>query len=818
MAEQLHVVCSMGDFLRDARYSIRKLAGSPGFTVVAVATLALGIGANTAIFSVVNGVLFKPLPYHQPERLVRVFTEWPNQTNFPVSPADFLDYRERNRAFSQIEVYMRRDRDLTVNGVPRRLKAMRITAGFFDLLGFHPELGRAFRPEEETNSTNNVVILSHHIWQEVFHGDPGVIGRGVRLSETEYTIVGVVPEGIQHVGGSYHSLPFGSEVDVWTPLPLYPDGPKQRGAHFLNAIARLKPDLTLDQAGADMSRIAAQLAHEYPDENRDGTIRLVPLKQEIVGAARPLILALWAAVCLVLLIACVNVANLLSARASARRREMAVRSALGAGRVRLVRQMLTESLVLAAAGGALGTVLAIWGVDALVALAPQNLPRLGTVKIDLAVLFTTMGTTFLTGLIFGLVPAFEGLRVNPNEALKDGDRGTTSGAGRARLRSILVTAEISLALMLLVGAGLLLRTFVALEQVPPGFQPEHVLTLNIFPPPAKYQDDKAVAFYQRLHERLSRLPGVTSVGFASDAPWTGYDENSSYEIPEHPTTIADRPSARYHFASPGYFETIGVPLQAGRYFQAGDKLKSPPVVVINAAMARRDFPSENAIGKKLDMWGTKGVTIIGVAGDVKDTPAAAGAIPAFYWCDWQQTDAAERVIVVRSRQEPTVIAKAVQEEVRQLDPNVPVTDLRTLDDIASAAVSAPRYALLLASIFAASALLLAAVGIYGVMSFSVTQRLHEIGIRMALGAQRRHVVGMMMSQGARLIVAGVLGGVGGALLMGRAMSVLLYGVRPNDPLTLTAFPLFLAVVAAGSCYLPARRATRVDPLVALRHE
>jgi predicted permease len=808
----------MGDFLRDARYSIRKLAGSPGFTIVAVATLALGIGANTAIFSVVNGVLLKPLPYRQPEQLVRVFTEWPNQPTFPVSPADFLDYRERNRAFSQIEVYNRHDRDLTIDGVPRRLKGMRITAGFFELLGFHPELGRSFLPEEETNAKNNVAILSHHTWQEVFHGDPAVIGRGVRLSEIDYTIVGVVPEGIQHVGGSYHSLPFGSEVDIWTPFPLLPDGRTTRGAHFLNAIARLKPDVNFAQASAEMARVGSQLAKEYPDYNRDCKIRLVPLKQEIVGAAQPLILALWAAVGLVLLIACVNVANLLSARASSRRREMAVRSALGAGRLRLIRQMLTESLVLAAAGGALGTVLAIWGVDALVAFAPENLPRLGTVKIDLAVLFSTMGTTFLTGLFFGLVPAFEGMRVNPNEALKDGDRATTSGAGRARLRGLLVTAEIALALMLLVGAGLLLRTFVALEQVPPGFRPEHVLMMNIHPPPVNYQGEKAVAFYQRLYEGLSRLPGVTSVGFASDAPWTGYDENSDYEIPGRPAGLNDHPSARYHFASVGYFETIGVPLQDGRYFRADDKFKGQPVLVINAAMAKRDFPGESVVGKKLNVWGTKGVTIIGVASDVKDSPSAAGAIPAFYWCDWQQPDGGERVIVVRSTQESTAVAQAVQREVLQLDPNIPVTDLRPLDDIASAAVSAPRYALLLASVFAGSALLLAAVGIYGVMSFSVTQRLHEIGIRMALGAQGRDVVSMMMRQGSRLIALGVAIGVGGALLVGRAMAVLLYGVQWDDPATLAIFPLFLAAVAALACYLPARRATRVDPLLALRHQ
>lgn len=805
----------MSDFLRDVRYSLRTLANSPGFTAVAIATLAIGIGANTAIFSVVNGVLLKPLPYREPDRLVRAFTVFPTQPTFPMNPADYSDYRSRNRVFTNLEVYYRSDLDLSVNGSPRRLRGMQVTSGFLDLLGFAPVVGRNFRPDEERNKAN-VVLLSNHLWHEVFQGDPSVVGRGIQLSGQEFTVIGVMPPGIQHVGGSYHSLPFGTEVDVWWTFPMRDTDPKDRGSHFLNTLGRLKPGVTLQQANGDMNRVAAEVAKEHPDGNAKALV--MPLKSEIVGASQPMILALWAAVGFVLLIACVNVANLLSARSAARRREMAVRSALGAGRFRLVRQMLAESLVLAVAGGLLGTLLAYWGVDVLVSLAPKNLPRLDTVSIDFRVLLATMAATLLTGLLFGLAPALEGLRVNPNEALKDGDRGSTAGGGRARLRATLVTAEIGLALVLLVGAGLLLRTFVALEHVDPGFQPAHVLTLTIDPPDSKYKKEKLADFYQRLQARVASIPGVMSVGFSSDAPWTGYDENSNFDIPGRKAAQGDDPEARFHFAGPGYFRTIGQRVVGGREFTAADKSGAPLVWVVNAALAHQYFPGEDAVGKKISVWGQKDVTIVGVVGDVKDSPEAPGTKPAFWWADFQQFGFGERIIAIRTMQDPVSVAQAVQQKVLELDPDIPVSNLRTMEEIAGTAISAPRYALVLACIFAGSALLLASVGIYGVISFSVTQRMHEIGIRMALGARRADVVGMVMAQGARMIVAGIALGGGAALIVGQSLSKLLYGVGPRDPVTLISFALFLAAVAAMACYVPARRATKVDPLVALRHE
>lgn len=809
----------METLLQDLRYGLRMLAKGRALTGIAVLTLALGIGANTAMFSVVSGVLLRPLPYQQPERLVRVFTVFPTQPIFSLAKADFVDFRARNHVFTGMALFARRDLDLTVGDKPERLKGMGVTPDFFRVLGFHPMLGRDFQSNEEYKGNTHVVILSYRLWQSRFGADPQIVGKSLMLSSEPFTVVGVMPPGVQHVGGDYHSLPHGDNVELWWPLEIQPlRGARDRNQHYLNAIARLKPGVTLEQANAEMNVVVEEIAKENPDTNKDARSKVVLLKEEIVGRARAMLLVLLGAAGFVLLIACVNVANLMLARAAARRREMAVRSVLGAGRLRLIRQLLTESALLALLGGALGWLVAYWGVDALLALSPDKLPRLQAVHMDGRVLGFTLVVALLTAVLFGLAPAVETLKTNPNESLKEGERGTTSGSARARLRSVLVTAEVALALVLLIGAGLLLRSFVALQHVEPGFRPDHVLTMAIDLPDKRYPEmADAARFYERLLERVRALPGVQSAGIASDIPWTGYDENSNFDIEGRPPEPGHEPEGRYHFVTPGYFEAIGTPLLGGRFFTAADNADAPKVVLVNSALARRYFPGEDAVGKRLELWGLKGVTIVGVVGDVKDTPDALEAKPAYYW-PTQQMVFAGMFLAVRSASDPAVLTDAVRREVLALDKDLPVTDARTLEDTAVAAVAGARFTLLLVGAFAGVALILAMVGIYGVMAYTVTQRTHEIGVRMALGAQARDVLKLILSQGLRLTLLGVTVGLAAAFAVTRALSSLLYGVKAADPATFVAVALLLAAVALVACFIPARRATQVDPIVALRYE
>ena len=803
----------MDNLTQDLRFGLRLLRKNPGFTAVAVFTLALSIGANAAIFDVVNGVLLKPLPYKEPDRIVRVFENSPRFPKFPISPANFLDYRERNDVFDDFATFARGDLDLSVNDRPERLTGMRVSNGFFHLLGFEPELGRAFLPVDEINGNEHVAVISRALWERSFGKDANIIGAPVTMSGMSFTIIGVIGSGLQHVGGDYHSLPHGGNVDVWWPLTM---DPKVRTSHFLNAIGRLRPGITREQAEARMNVIAQQLEEQHP-EDKDWRISLVPLRDEIVGGAQTMLLILFGAAGFVLLIACVNIANLLLATATVRQKEIAVRTALGAGRLRLVRQMLTESLLIAVAGGVAGLLVARWGIEALVALGPKQIPRLHMLSLDWRTFAFALTASLLTGALFGLAPALQISKVNLNESLKEGGRGSSGGSRHNRLRGLLVIAEVSLAFVLLIGAGLLMRTFFYLQNVDPGFNPERVLTGTIELPGARYSTGrKASSFYRELIGRLAALPGVQGAAATSDLPWTGYDENTSFGIEGRQFSDNEYPSAQYHFATPDYFRTVAIPLLEGRFFSEADDADAPRVIVINKSMADRYWPDADAVSKRVRLWGETRM-IAGIVGDLKDSPGELRAKPGFFFPVNQQAPSG-LVLVVRTERDPMSLLAAMRSEIAALDKELPLSDVRTLEQIARAAVARTRFTMLLLSVFAGVALLLASVGIYGVVSYSVTQRTHEIGIRVALGAQRRDVIGLVARQGMTLVVAGMGAGLAAALVLTRAMSSLLFGVSAADPITFAGIAVLLMGVALGACFVPARRAMKMDPMVALRHE
>ncbi len=803
----------MDKVLQDIRFGLRMLLKNPGFTTVAVFTLALGIGANAAIFDVVNGVLLKPLPYKEPDRIVRVFESHPRFPRFPISPANFLDYRERNDVFDHLVTFARGDLDLSANDRPERLTGMRVSHGFFELLGFAPELGRAFQPSDEIQGNERVAIISRALWERRFNRDQAIVGTAIQLSGMSFTVVGVMGERLQHVGGDYHSLPHGQEVDFWWPLNL---NPKTRTSHFLNAIGRLKSGISRDQAEASMNIIAQQLEQQYP-EDKDWRIRLVSLRDEIIGGTGTMLLILFGAAGFVLLIACVNIANLLLATATARQKEIALRTALGASRFRLVRQMLTESLLIATFGGLAGLAVAKWGIEALVALAPKQIPRLHMISLDWRTLAFTLTASLLTGALFGLAPALQVSKVNLNESLKEGGRGSSGGARHNRLRGLLVIAEVSLAFVLLIGAGLLIRTFFYLQKVDPGFNPERVLTASIDLPRARYSTGKeASAFYRDLVDRLATLPGVEGAAATSDLPWTGYDENTSFDIEGRQFSDDEQPSAQYHFATPDYFRTLGIPLLAGRFFTEADNKEAPRVILINKSMADRYWADDDALGKRLQLWGETR-TIAGIVGDLKDSPGDLRAKPGFFFPVAQQPQGS-LILVLRTQTDPLTLLAPMRSEIAVLDKELALSDVRTLEQIASSAVARTRFTMLLLVVFAGVALVLAAVGIYGVMSYAVTQRTHEIGIRVALGAQRRDVIGLVAREGLTLAVAGLGVGLAAAFALTRVMSSLLFGVSATDPVTFAGIAALLTGVALGACLVPARRAMKMDPMIALRHE
>jgi predicted permease len=807
----------------DLRYTLRTFAKSPGFAVVIVLTLALSIGANSAIFSVINGVLLRPLPYPQADRIVRIFFSSDTYPKFPLNPFDFLDFRHGNRSFESIAAFTRGDLQLSDSGQPVRLAAFRVTAGYFRVLGLRPARGREFNTKDELPGNGQVVILSDRVWRSRFAADPNIVGRKIILDSQPFTVAGVMPQGVDHPGNGYHAVAYGDTVDVWWPF-TFEGNSANRGSHYLEGIGRLKTGLTSGKAQAEMNLLVSQLEHEHPKTYTGWRVLVIPLYREIVGPTQRMLLVLLGTVALVLLIACANAANLLLARATARQREIAVRSALGAGRSRLIRQMLAESLVIALFGGAFGATIAVAGVRGLVSLLPATFPRANAIHVNAVVFLFTLLVSLATGLLFGLAPALQASRTDLQQGLREGGRGSTSGGSHVLLRSVLVVSEVSLACILLIGAGLMLRSFVNLLQTDPGFRTQHVLTASVSLPLAQYKTGEAAArFSDQLVQNLNAIHGVEAAGAGTDLPWTGYDENAGgWTIEDKKPAPNEESHARYHAATPDYFRALGIPLIRGRFFTERDNKITPQVLIINASMAKRYWPHGDALGKRITFSDTPKekdwMTIVGIVGDVKDAPNSKGAESAFWWPFLQQQPSSDLSLVIRGDSDPALLVSQLRVAVRRLDPALAVADIRLMDQIADASVATPRFGLFLVGLFAALALTLAAIGIYGVISYSVSQRTHEFGMRIALGAQSWDVLGLVLAQGVKLAILGVGVGVICALALARILGNLLYEVSPADPVTFAAVSLGAMAIAVLACYVPARRATEADPMVALRCE
>jgi len=801
---------------RDLRYAFRSLARTPGFTAVIVLTLTLAIGANSAIFSVINGVMLKPLPYPDPNRLMRVFSSTSVYPKFPLNPWDLRDFRERNQSFAGIAAFTRRDVQLSEGDQPEMLTAIRVTAAYFAVLGVKPARGRDFNQQDEIAGNSTSVIISDRVWRRRFASDREILGRKILLDAQAFTVVGVMPPGAAHPGNDYHPIAHGETVDAWLPF-TYSGNSNQRGSHYLNGIARLKPGITPAQAVTDLNRIAAQIRQQY-GLSRTWNALVIPLRQEVVGKTERLLVVLLGAVGAVLLIACVNAANLLMARSSSRQREMAIRAAMGAGQSRLLRQLMTESLVIAIAGGCGGAAVAFGGVKALVALLPGDFPRAQTIHVDPLVFAFTLVIALATGILFGLAPSWQASRADPQLALRESSRGSTSSRGQLHLRGALVIGEIALATALLIGAGLMLRSFVNLLRSDPGFRPEHVLTATVSLPAVEYKDGPDIArFYDELVTRLEAIPGVQAAGAGTDIPWTGYNDNTSFDLEGHPHDPNHQVHARYHGATPDYFRALGIPLVGGRFFDRRDDKTSTQVVLINQSLARKAWPNEDAVGKRISFntppqW----ITVVGVVGDVKDTPSSDAAEPAFWWPEQQVQPTFAMSIVVRGDASEGVLLDAVRQEVHRLNRSLALSDIRMMEQVADASVATPRFSLFLVGLFASLALTLAAIGMYGVVAYSVSQRTHEFGLRMALGARPLDVQRMVLGGGLRLAIAGVGCGVLCALALTRVLRTLLFGVSAADPGVFSAVGAVAIVIACLACYIPARRATGSDPLTALR--
>ena len=808
----------------DIRYVIRQLMAKPAFTIVILLTLALAIGANTAIFSVINGVLLKGLPYERSERLVRIFLSSSDYPKFELNPFDFLDFRARSRSFESMAAFHRGDVQLSGSGEPVRLYGFGITSGYFHVLGLHPQLGREFDRAAELPGNGLQIIISDRLWRTRFGADPNIIGQKITVNLQPFTVIGVMPADTVHPGNFYHALPYGKDVDVWWPFSFAGD-PNRRGSHFIEGIARLKDNVSVRQARGDMNAIMKQLGDEHPNNDKGWTVLVIPLFNEVVGASRPLLLVLLVAVAIVLLIACANAANLLLARASSRQREIAVRMAMGAPRTRIIRQLLTESVLISFLGGGLGLALAFSGVKALVALLPADFPRAQDIHVNAPVLAFTFLVTLATGMLFGLAPAFQAARADPREGLQKGGRSTIGSGRQSRLRDALVVAEVSLACVLLIGAGLMMRSLLNQLHVDPGFEQDHVLTATLSLPRAGYPKEEQIGkFCEQLGANLGALPGVESAGVGTDLPWTGYDENAGGFIIDGKKPPAGQDfHGRYHMATPGYFTALGTPLIAGRFFTDADKTGAPNVIIINKVMADKYWHGESALGKRMSFddhpksdkdW----ITVVGVVGDVKDRPNSAAAENAFWFPLLQSAWSNEMSIVVRARSNPALLADSLRNQVHSLDPNLAVADVKLMDQIVDSSVSTPRFAFALVGLFAGLAIVLAAIGTYGVISYSVSQRTPELGVRMALGALRSDVMSLVLSHAARLAVLGTGLGVLVALALARLLKSLVFGVSTSDPVTFTSVAAMVIVVALLAGYIPALRATATDPMNALRAE
>jgi putative ABC transport system permease protein len=804
----------MNNLWLDLQYGVRTLLKSRGFTVVAVLALALGIGANTAIFSVVNAVLLRPLKYPDPEQLVLVTDTQPPSSEIPADYAEYLDWRDQAQFFQQLAAYFNTTFTLTGQGDPQQLWGARISANALPALGINPILGRGFRQEEEARNSERVALISYGFWQRQFAGDAKVVGQSITLDSKPFTVVGVLPKTFRALNPV--DIQTGQERDVWIPLRLSSEN-APRGLHFLTVFGRLRPGVTMAQANAAMAGVSAHLQQE---RSINHGAKLISLQQAIVPAAmRTSLLLLLGAVGFVLLIACANVANLLLARATARQKEIAIRLALGANRRRLIRLMLTESLLLALLSGAAGLLLSLWGVKVLVAAARALLPRLDEVGLDLRVLLFTLGLSLLTGLIFGLAPALRASKGDMQETLKEGGR-TGVGRGQQRLRSLLVVAEVALSLVLLIGAGLLVKSFVHVLTADKGFDAEQVLMADLTLSSVKYAEPQQQSlFFQQFLESLKTVPGVESAAVINNAPLTGGGTNGGIRIEGRTDPPDQLPISEKQIVSPEFFSLMRTPLVRGRVFTAQDNTSTAQVAIINESLARRYFEGQDPIGRRIDFnWDTKGTQeIVGIVRDIKQYGLDLPTDPTIY-VPYAQRPNAGMTVLVRSSIDPASLVGAMRRQLLTLDKEQPLAQVRTMQQVVAESTGQRRLMVMISALFGALALLLAALGLYGVMAYTVTQRTREIGVRMALGAQRRDVLKLVISKGMAMALIGIAAGLAGAFALTRLMASLLFDVTPTDATTFTVVPAVLIVVALLACFIPARRATKVDPLVALRYE
>jgi putative ABC transport system permease protein len=818
----------MGNLLQDIRYGFRRLLKQPLITLFAIISLGLGIGANTSIFSVVNAVLLRPLPYHDSERLVLIWETNSQQiaafinvqNRNLVSAGNYLDWTKQSTSFEGMAAVRFLNFNLTGGDLPERVPGGIVSQSFFPVLGVKPVLGRTFLPEDAQPDRGRVAVLSNGLWKRRYGGEPNVVGRTLNLNNETFSVVGVMPPEFNY--------PQDAELWVLSRLADVPEAPGVANANpltnrttgYLYALARLKPGVTTQQAQAEMNNISANLKSQYPDTNATIGARVVSMHEEIVGDIKPALQILLAVVGFVLLIACANIANLLLARASSLPKEIALRIALGANRRRIIRQLLTESVLLATAGGLLGLLIGHAGIQTLVALSPADIPRVKEINLDVYVLGWTVLITLITGVISGLAPALQVSKPNLNQTLQEGGRGAGPGAARHRVRNALVVVEVAITLVLLTGAGLLIKSFINLQRVDPGFNPQNVLTMRLALPSYKYSgDDPIRGFTTELLQRVKHLPGVHSAGITTALPLSTAEAAMSFTVDgQPPPADGSMPIASHRIVSPDYFQVLSIPLLKGRVFTDHDVKDVQSVVVINQSMARTVFGNQDAIGKRLFIGGAKNASeIIGVVGDVRHSSLDQEPKPEMY-VSYLQTPRPVYTLAVRPNLEPSSMAGAVRNEVWSIDKDQPITAVKTMEQMRSESLASIRFNTIALSIFAGIGLILAAVGIYGVMAYSVGQRTHEIGIRMALGAQAGSVLKMVLVQGMILVLIGVVVGLGASFALTRIMTSLLYGVTPTDPVTFAFIAVTLILVALVANYIPARRATQVDPLVALREE
>ena len=818
--------------ITDIRYGLRQLIKHPAFTIIAILTLALGIGANTAIFSVVNAVLLKPLPFPEPDQLIAVgMTDLraKDQTVLnSLSYPDFFDFRDQNRTLTSIAVYRDRSFALSAEEGATSLRGQKVSGEFFDVLGIKPQIGREFtRADEQAGGgpAGYTVIISHEFWQQHYGADPNVVGRTITLDRRPYTIAGVMPPGFQ--------FPIQNDpVDLYVTIAddaSNPDGSqpqtKQRGNHSLRAVARLKPGAKVEQAQADLVAIATALTKQYPESNTYFGVAAKPLREEMVGDVRTALYILFGAVVCVLLIANANVANLLLARASARGKEIALRAAMGASRVRIIRQLLTESVLLAGLGGIFGLILAQWGTEALIKTVPQNIPRIANIQLDAAVLIFTLIVSLVTGVVFGLVPAWQASHVDLNSSLKSGSRTGSAGEGKGRVRNALIIVEVALALVLLISAGLLIQSFARLGSVQPGLRTERLLTARIGLPDIAYpKNENVIAFFDQFLPRVRAIPGVESASAILPLPLSGSNMVTSFDKADSPLPPGQRSAAPVRVISTDYFKTMGIPVRQGRVFDERDRFESAPVVIVNERFAQKYFPGENVIGKRIqpgfsaDDTGDKMREIVGLVGNVKHLSLKNEDSPEMYLPDTQIPFQVRSLVIRTSVSNPNAITNSLRKELAAMDASIPLTSVRVFDEYISRSLARPRFNTLLLSIFAGTALILTAIGIYGVLAYSVAQRTSEIGIRIALGAGKSSIFRLIVGQAMTLVGISLLLGLAGAFAATRLLNSLLFGVGASDPGTFAGIVLLVSIVAFIAAWLPARRATRVDPIIALRAE